>query len=78
MQLEIVGFCWSLLPDVRRKRVTVPSEKGQEEKKKENGVPYVDGCIWDVCTTRWVWNPLVSHISMIRTAECCETVSETA
>jgi hypothetical protein len=41
------------------------------------GRSYIEGCNSDVCTTRWWWNPIFSYISMIRTTDCCETLSET-
>jgi len=73
-----VGFGCPVLPDVRRKRDIVSSEEGQESRRSNMGRPFIEGCHSDVCTTRWWWNPIFFNISMTRTTECFETLSETA
>jgi len=42
------------------------------------GRRYDEGCNSDICTTIWFCDPVVSNLSMIRTTECSEMLSETA
>jgi len=42
------------------------------------GRRYDEGCNSDICTTIWLCDAVVFNLSMIRTTECSETLSETA